>query len=76
MRLSKEELLERAEEAIDAAMGKDGRAHMRTIGNRLTRAVPGFAARDYGFRSITELVGTLPRVELTKQGSETFVRWK
>ena len=63
-------------DAIDAAMGDDGRAHMRTIGNKLTRAVPGFAASTYGYRTITDLVGALPGVELTKQGSETYVRWK
>ncbi|CAN5279108.1 NYN domain-containing protein [soil metagenome] len=75
-KLSKTEILARAGEAIDSAMGEDGRAHMRTVGNKLARAVPGFAARDYGYKSITDLIGDLPGIELTKQGSETFVRWK
>jgi NYN domain/OST-HTH/LOTUS domain len=62
--------------AIDAAMTDDGRAHMRTIGNKLTRAIPGFAAKTYGYSTITDLVRTLPRIELIKDGNETYVRWK
>ena len=68
--------VEQVREAIDAAMGEDGRAHMRTVGNKLTRAVPGFTAKAYGYKTITDLVGALPGIELTKQGSDTFVRWK
>ena len=63
-------------DAIDAAMGDDGLAHMRTVGNKLTRAIPGFSARTYGHRTITDLVSALPGIELTKKGSETYVRWK
>jgi hypothetical protein len=63
-------------DAIDAAMDDDGRAHMRMVGNNLTRAIPGFAAKTYGYRTITDLVGALPGIDLTKQGSETYVRWK
>ena len=68
--------VEQVMDAIDAAMGDDGLAHMRTIGNKLTRAIPGFAAKTYGFRTITDLVSALPGIELTKRGSETYVRWK
>ena len=68
--------VEQVMDAIDAAMGDNGLAHMRAVGNKLTRAVPGFAAKTYGYRTITDLVSALPGVELTKQGSETFVRWK
>ena len=57
-------------------MGDNGLAHMRTVGNKLTRAIPGFAAKTYGYRTITDLVSALPGVELTKQGNETYVRWK
>ena len=68
--------VEQVMDAIDAAMGDDGLAHMRTVGNKLTRAVPGFAAKTYGYRTITDLVSALPGVELTRKGSETYVRWK
>ena len=68
--------VEQVMDAIDAAMGDDGLAHMRTVGNKLTRAIPGFAAKTYGYRTITDLVSALPGIELTKQGSETYVRWK
>lgn len=68
--------VEQVMDAIDAAMGDDGLAHMRTVGNQLTRAIPGFAAKTYGFRTITDLVSALPGIELTKRGSETYVRWK
>ncbi len=68
--------VEQVMDAIDAAMGDDGLAHMRTVGNKLTRAIPGFAAKTFGFRTITDLVSALPGVELTKRGSETYVRWK
>jgi hypothetical protein len=63
-------------EAIDAAMTDDGHAHMRTVGNQLARAIPGFTAKAYGYKTITDLVGSLPGVQLTKQGSDTFVVWK
>ena len=63
-------------EAIDAAMTDEGYAPMRAVGNQLTRAIPGFAARAYGYKTITDLVGSLPGVQLTKQGSDTFVVWK
>jgi NYN domain/OST-HTH/LOTUS domain len=63
-------------EAIDAATGGNGRAHMRSVGNKLTRAVPGFAAKTYGYRTITDLVRALPAVELTKDGNETYVSRK
>ncbi len=63
-------------DAIDAAMGDDGLAHMRTVGNKLARAIPGFDARTYGYKTTTEMVGAVPKVELTKKGSETYVRWK
>jgi hypothetical protein len=62
--------------AIEAAIGADGRAHMRTIGNKLTRAMPGFSSKTFGYRTNTDLVGALPGIELIKQGSETFVRRK
>ena len=68
--------VEQVMDAIDAAMGDNGLAHMRMVGNKLTRAIPGFAAKTYGYRTITDLVSALPSVELTKQGSETYVRWK
>ncbi len=68
--------IEQVMDAIDAAMSDDGLAHMRTVGNRLTRAIPGFAAKTYGYRTITDLVSALPGIELTKRGSETYVRWK
>ena len=68
--------VEQVMDAIDAAMGDDGLAHMRTVGNQLTRSIPGFAAKTYGFRTITDLVSALPGIELTKRGSETYVRWK
>ncbi len=63
-------------EAIDAAMNDDGYAHMRTVGNKLTRAIPGFRAEAFGYKTITDLVGSLPGVQLTKRGSETYVVWK
>ena len=63
-------------EAIDAAMTDEGYAPMRTVGNQLTRAIPGFTAKAYGYKTITDLVGSLPGVQLTKQGSDTFVVWK
>jgi NYN domain/OST-HTH/LOTUS domain len=62
--------------AIDAAMDSNGRAHMRTVGNRLTRAIPRFAAKDYGFKTITDMVRALPGIELTKEGNESYVRRK
>jgi hypothetical protein len=68
--------VEQVKDAIDAAMDDNGLAHMRTVGNKLTRAIPGFAAKTYGYRTITDLVSALPGIELTKKGSETYVRWK
>ena len=68
--------VEQVMDAIDAAMGDNGLAHMRTVGNKLTRAIPGFAAKTYGYRTITDLVSAVPGIELTKRGSETYVRWK
>lgn len=60
--------------AIDAATGSDGRAHMRSVGNRLMRVIPGFSAKTYGYRTISDLVRALPGLEFTKVGSETYVR--
>ncbi len=68
--------VEQVMDAIDAAMGDNGLAHMRMVGNQLTRAIPGFTAKTYGYRTITDLVSALPGIELTKKGSETYVRWK
>jgi hypothetical protein len=54
----------------------NGRAHVRDIGNAITRAVPGFRSKDYGFASTAALVRALPGVDVTKEGNDTFVRRK
>ena len=60
--------------AIDAAAMASGRAHMRDVGNRLMRAIPGFSAKTYGYRTITDLVRAVPGLEFAKEGNDTFVR--
>ena len=60
-------------DAIDAAMGDNGLAHMRMVGNKLTRAIPGFAAKTYGYRTITDLVSALP-VHRTDQAGQRDLR--
>ncbi len=60
--------------AIDAATDGNGRAHMRSVGNNLMRAIPGFSAKAYGYRTITDLVRAVPGLEFSKAGNETYVR--
>jgi hypothetical protein len=60
--------------AIDAVAEGRGRAHMRDVGNRLMRAIPGFSAKTYGYRTIGDLVRALPGLEFAKVGNETYVR--
>lgn len=62
--------------AIEAAAREDGRAHMRDVGNRLMKAIPGFSPKTYGYRSITALAQAVPDLEFSKVGNETFVRHK
>jgi hypothetical protein len=63
-------------DAIDNAQGSDGRSHLRKVGNAITKAVPGFRVRDYGYRTIAALIRALPGIDVTKQGNDTFVRRK
>ncbi|MCR4282460.1 MAG: NYN domain-containing protein, partial [Bauldia sp.] len=68
--------VEKILDAIDKAKGPDGWSHMRRVGNALSRAIPGFSARTYGYRTTTDLVRALPDVEIKKVGTETYVRLK
>jgi hypothetical protein len=63
-------------DVIERAAGSDGRSHARTIGNAITRAIPGFRARDYGYGSTAALIRALPGVEVTREGTDTYVRRK
>jgi hypothetical protein len=54
----------------------DGRALMRSIGNALPRAIPGFQAKTYGFASTKALVRALPGVAVTKVGGHSYVSRK
>jgi hypothetical protein len=62
--------------AIEGAAREDGRAHMRDVGNRLMKAIPGFSPKTYGYRSITALAQAVPELEFSKVGNETYVRRK
>jgi hypothetical protein len=51
----------------------DGRAALRSIGNALPRAIPGFQAKAYGYASTKALVRALPGVTVTKVGGQSYV---
>ena len=63
-------------DVIERAAGADGRSHVRAIGNAITRAIPGFRAKDHGYGSTAALIRALPGVEVTRQGTDTYVRRK
>jgi NYN domain/OST-HTH/LOTUS domain len=63
-------------EAIDRVQKSDGQSHMRSVGNAITKALPGFKAKDYGFGTTAALIRALPGVEITKQRNDSFVRRK
>jgi hypothetical protein len=69
-------LSEKILEVIERAASADGRSHVRAIGNAITRAIPGFRAKDYGHGSTAALIRALPGVEVTRQGTDTYVRRK
>jgi hypothetical protein len=70
------ELRDKIFDAIDRAMGPDGRANVRAVGNAIRRVVPDFQSKDYGFGTTGTLVRSLPGIEVTKKGSDTYVSWK
>jgi hypothetical protein len=51
----------------------DGRAALRSVGNALPRAIPGFQAKAYGFPSTKALVRALPGVTIAKVGGQSYV---
>jgi len=63
-------------DVIERAAGADGRSHVRAIGNAITRAIPGFRAKNHGYGSTAALIRALPGVEVTRQGTDTYVRRK
>lgn len=49
----------------------DGKALLRSIGNALPRAIPGFQAKAYGFSSTKALMRSLPGIAIAKDGTVT-----
>jgi len=69
-------LTEKILNVIERVAGADGRSHVRAIGNAITRAIPDFRAKNYGHGSTAALIRALPDVEVTRQGTDTYVRRK
>ena len=70
------ELREKIFDAIERTKGSDGRANARSVGNAIRRAIPDFRAKDYGHSTTGTLVKSLPGIEVTKKGTETFISRK
>jgi hypothetical protein len=51
----------------------DGRAALRSIGNALPRAIPGFQVKAYGYPNTKALLRDLPGVAITKVGGQSYV---
>ncbi len=49
----------------------DGKALLRSIGNALPRAIPGFQAKTYGYSSTKALLRSLPGIAVAKDGTVT-----
>jgi hypothetical protein len=66
------------EEAVLSVIdnASEGRALMRSIGNALPRAIPGFQAKTFGYPSTKALVRALPGVAITKVGGQSYVTRK
>ena len=63
--------------AIDHAKASDGWSHQGTVGNVLSKTVPGFAAKKYGYKTMSSLIAAMPGVESKRvAGKGVFVRRK
>lgn len=52
--------------AIEATAGDDGWAHLGAVGNILTKRMPDFDPRNFGYRKLSDLVGDVGGVELRR----------
>ena len=59
---------------IERSSGADGYSHVRSVGNAITRAIPGFSAKPYGHGTIAGLLRTLPGVEVKDGSNGALVR--
>ncbi len=63
-------LLRILEEALDDAADADGWAHLGALGSLLTKRMPNFDARNYGFKKLHDLVTALKVFEIEKRGAD------
>ncbi len=52
--------------AIDEAAGEDGWAHLGSVGNLVTKRMPDFDPRNFGYRKLSDLLVDLKGIELRK----------
>lgn len=62
--------------ALDGAKkDTDGRALLNTVGTALHEAIPGFDARNYGYKSMKEMIEDMPLLETRREsGNRILVR--
>jgi len=55
------------EQSVDAAMTESGRANLATVGSHLSKLLPDFDTRNYGFLNLSGLVEKIPNLNVTRE---------
>ena len=55
------------DQAIDNATTDSGRAHLGAVGTHLSKLLPDFDSRNYGFRKLSDLVEKIPTLKLVRE---------
>jgi hypothetical protein len=63
-------------QAIDNAMTENGRAHLGAVGLYLSKLLPDFDSRNYGFQKLSELVEHIPSLSLKRENQAIYVSRK
>jgi len=61
--------------AVDAASGDDGWAHLGEVGNQIGNQA-SFDARNYGYRKLSDLIEATELFEVKRQNQAVFIRDK
>ncbi len=52
--------------AVGDASGEQGRAHLSSVHNLITKRIPGFDPRNYGHKRLSDLIAKVKGIELSK----------
>jgi hypothetical protein len=65
---SKDDVFKAAlDQSVDAAMTDSGRANLATVGSHLSKLLPDFDSRNYGFLNLSGLVEKIPNLKATRE---------